>query len=516
MRGLPTSLAQDGWWLTSDRPENTTLANTPRRGLFTHGKKLNPLFASLAMLFLLVALADWLFWGHPVGVSLSIFVWAVFLASATLRPAGRVPAGPFVLLAICTLPVIEHFQALSLGFQLAGLVFSIAWMHLRSQSERNAIISAGFALIRALPSHGLLCLFQQMNLQRQSSKVAGLSAPLKAHLSNWAFPFGGTLVLAVLLLEANPLLEQSLLNLADIDLDLAALLRRGIFWLGVALILWPCLTPLAKKTEAQDTSSASLKRKQIPMGLNGGSVLRALLMFNVILSVQTVMDFSILFGGAKLPKGMTLATYAHRGAYPLLATAMLAGGFALAARPYLNSHRSLKPLMLIWLGQNALLGLSSLLRLDLYVGSFGLTYLRCYAMIWMGLVVTGLVLTAWQILRQNSNTWLLKRCLTLGVGTLYICAFINFASIIAGQNLSMKSKHGPDWYYLCDLGPLAAPGIEKALAANPNLSLPADYASCWFVQKVPSNWREWGFRSWRITSYADVGYRSTLSKDRTP
>ena len=47
--------------------------------------------------------------------------------------------------------------------------------------------------------------------------------------------------------------------------------------------------------------------------------------------VQTVLDAAYLWGGVALPDGMTYASYAHRGAYPLIVTALLAAGFVLAA-----------------------------------------------------------------------------------------------------------------------------------------------------------------------------------------
>ena len=130
-------------------------------------------------------------------------------------------------------------------------------------------------------------------------------------------------------------------------------------------------------------------------------------------------------------------------------------------------------------------------------------------MIWIGLVVAGLLLTAWQILKTRSNRWLLLRCTGLGLGVLYLCAFVNFASVIAAQNLSMRSTQMPDLYYLCDLGPNAASGIHAALTADPELSIPSGYHSCWQADAVQGNWREWGFRSWRVSSYAGLDFDGT-------
>jgi hypothetical protein len=61
------------------------------------------------------------------------------------------------------------------------------------------------------------------------------------------------------------------------------------------------------------------------------AILRSLVLFNLLFAVQTILDLIYLRGGVALPDGMTYATYAHRGAYPLMLTALLAAGFVLVA-----------------------------------------------------------------------------------------------------------------------------------------------------------------------------------------
>ncbi len=92
---------------------------------------------------------------------------------------------------------------------------------------------------------------------------------------------------------------------------------------------------------------------------------------------------------------MTYAAYAHRGAYPLIVTALLAAGFVLAAlRPGSATANDplIRRLVYAWVAQNIVLVISSILRLDLYVGIYSLTYWRIAAFVWMGLVAAGLAL----------------------------------------------------------------------------------------------------------------------------
>ncbi|MEP2718511.1 DUF4173 domain-containing protein [Pseudophaeobacter sp.] len=513
VRGVPASLKQDSWWLGCEgEPEASSAA--PTKGQVWADLVRKGTGATLALV-VLTALADWLFWSYAPGISAALFSWALYGAAVLLRSPDIRQIKPALLcLLLSSLPVIEHSQALSWGFQFIGLVTATAWIHLPARVQLPALASTALDLLRSVPFSGLKhlrrSLFPELAAKpeatedRAETPASAQPSALAQYFRNWSFPIGGALVLVTLLLQANPLLEKGLLDLLSFDYDIRPLLHRLLFWSGAALMIWPFLQPV--KPASKPKAAKPARQTSRSYGLNAGSVLRALVMFNLILAVQSLMDLSILMGGAALPEGMTLANYAHRGAYPLLATAMLAGGFALAARPYLENHASLKPLMMLWLGQNALLGLTSLLRLDLYVASFGLTYMRIYAMIWIGLVVVGLLLTAWQILRARSNSWLLLYCTGLGLGTLYICAFVNFAATIATQNLSGKTTVGPDWYYLCNLGPTAAHALTAARDANPDLHIPQGYASCWDMPLPVVNWREWGFRNWRVSSYAGAGF----------
>ena len=141
-----------------------------------------------------------------------------------------------------------------------------------------------------------------------------------------------------------------------------------------------------------------------------------------------------LWGNATLPADISYASYAHRGAYPLIVTALLAAGFVLAAmRPGgpAEQSRVIRPLVYLWVAQNVLLVLSSILRLDLYVQIYLLTWWRVAAFIWMVLVALGLVLIVARIALNRSNDWLIRANLITLTATLYICSLVNFAAVIA-------------------------------------------------------------------------------------
>src|ERR1700675_844643 len=113
-------------------------------------------------------------------------------------------------------------------------------------------------------------------------------------------------------------------------------------------------------------AEAALRGPSEPVLFFGkAAMVRSLILFNVLFAVQSGLDLTYLWGGASLPDGMSHAEYAQRGAYPLIATALLAAGFVLIAmRPGGPSEQSrlIRPLVLLWVGQNLLLVISSIFR----------------------------------------------------------------------------------------------------------------------------------------------------------
>ncbi|MBL9050163.1 MAG: DUF4173 domain-containing protein [Tabrizicola sp.] len=480
VRGVPQALIVDMWWLASetDSPPAPQRPGALGRADGTGGRA-----AALAGL---VALADLLFYGHAPGLSLAVFAGAVLVAVMALNP-GQPRLRPALLLAVAVLPVIDHVQALSITFLTAGLIMSLVLATGGADVMGRRILG----LVRDMPLRGII---DGAALGAELSR-SDLLRDHRRHVRSWAFPLGGALVLIGLLVQANPILGEALTSLAQFEIG-TDWIARVFFWTGSAILVWPLIAPYRAIG-----GSGSFAWPRLPAP-SAGSVGRGLVLFNLILAAQSGMDAIYLWGGAALPDGMTAAEYAHRGAYPLLVTALLAGAFALAARPFARENRRLRWLLMLWIGQNVALTLSALLRLEFYVEAFGLTYLRLYAAIWMGLVAGGLGLVAWQVARDLPNLWLLLRSAGMGVATLYAASFVNFAAIIAAENLSRPSFDGT---YVCSLGPTAAAAIAASGRDFEAFSSETyEFERCRVDPPRIEGWRDWGFRNWRVRRYLDA------------
>jgi hypothetical protein len=468
----------------------------------------NLLPVKLALAFGLAALADWLFWNQRIGLSMALFAVAV-LGSSTLANLRALERRRSVIAAAvlfgALLPALEELNFLSFVFGVAGLIVSAAVLTNPDFSR----LTDGLRACRDL------FLIGPFRLPGDVARMTNIRA-LSTGLTLWLMPFVFGVVFLCLFVSANPLLEKWI-NLLDLKELLAKMnLARILLWTLVLSMAWPFLhvrwrgrkpcPPALPRSVAENAEAPA----DFPNFFSADAILRSLILFNVMFAIQTVLDLVFLWGNARLPSGISYADYAHRGAYPLIVTALLAAAFVLAAmRPGGAAEKSeiIRPLVYLWVGQNVMLVISSMLRLDRYMEIYLLTGWRIAALIWMLLVAIGLVLIVTRIILKQSNGWLVRMNLISLTATLYICSLVNFDAIIADYNVShSKEASGKgvnlDLYYLTGLGPQALPALDRAIllpginvvACRRNRLLTAQAADM-------ASWRSWGFRTWRLQRY---------------
>lgn len=478
--GVPRALAVDAWWMSADAEFDTPEARVrARREWSGRARRRGAVFV------VLLALADVLFFQQAVGVSIAVFVIAVFAASVVESAHTAALKGPIAVLILGVLPVVEYLQFFSVVFALAGLIVAVAWHRLGAAQSMEAVLFAARRLVLFLPVGAVRSIDAWV---KTPGGEVDFSSAFRELVRNWAFPVGGGLLILSLLISANPVLERVFADIFDVKFNVERFVQRALFWLGAATLMWPFLSVAG--TQLQRPFGPQRVWRTHSFGLNATSVSNALWIFNGLLAMQLIMDGAFAIGG-ELPYDMSYARYAHRGAYPLVVTALLAGCFALAARPFLDEGRLLKPLMVLWLALNGLLTVASMYRLGLYVDVYGLTYLRVRAGIWMVLVAVWLGLIAWQIIRAKANGWLVLRSFAMGIGVLYVGCFVNFAEGIAQYNV--KHERVSAWEY-CQYRPSSATAIAMAAGAE-----------C-YSAKPPhiDGWRDWGFREWRVLRYVET------------
>jgi hypothetical protein len=250
---------------------------------------------------------------------------------------------------------------------------------------------------------------------------------------------------------------------------------RVVFWLLVLTFVFTIVGYRQRRKPAVNTNgdfdvwTAGTLRPKL---FGDKAVMQSLVVFNLLFLLQTGSDAVFLWSGFELPDGMSYAEYAHRGAYPLLATSLLAITFILfSMRREGPGERNTKiRLMLyVWVAQNLLLVASSLYRLQLYVNEYSLTGLRFAAAIWMGMVFFGLVTILVRIWQKRDNKWLMSVNWVVVVAVFLFSSLFDFDHYIAQYNVEhsyeMSGEGQPlDLKYLKTFGPGALPAVEHAYA----------------------------------------------------
>ncbi len=413
---------------------------------------------------LLVALADFLFWDQGAGATLGLFAlaWLVVVAGLRLEMLRRWPSR----LALAA----SLLFALALAFDpgpLALLLFAAA-LTIAALLPRMAGFGDGWRWLVRLIAHGVLSAVgpvRDLLLLRKARRRRGGAGFLRG-ATMLIVPLLGSILFLALFAQANPLIQASLDRLAFWpNFDVLTIVHM-IFWAIVFHGAWSVLRP--SRLALPDIAIGGDPAVPMP-GLSVASVTLSLLAFNLLFALQNGLDLAFLWSGAPLPDGMTLADYAHRGAYPLIATALLAGLFVLVAmRPGAATAASppIRFLVVLWIAQNLLLVASTMLRTLDYVEAYSLTVLRIAALLWMGLVAVGLVLICYRLLRGKSGAWLINANLLAALLVLAGCTIADLGGIAAGWNVRHARDAGGsgaelDLCYLHQIGaPALVPIIE--------------------------------------------------------
>ncbi|WP_137151657.1 DUF4173 domain-containing protein [Devosia sp. FKR38] len=460
----------------------------------------------------LVVLTDRLLFDVAAGINLFVVVLAIGLAIlgvAWRRGRQRQGALGLVVVVVLALPLAEAPSLTGVGLSMLGLGVA-ALMAVRLLPDRLERVPA--TLLRfMLPAPATLARDAVRLGPVLRQRLGRRTAPW---LIAWIVPLGLGAVFAYLFAAANPLIETML---SGVRLDSALSLLnplRLLFWLIMAMGLWALLRPrLLRRLRRIAPAMAAPLPESLWLGTT--AVLRSLLVFNALFAIETALDLTYLWGGVELPGGMSHADYAHRGAYPLIVTALLAGAFVLAAmreQGAARDNRAIRILIYLFIAQNVLLCLSAMLRLELYVEAYSLTELRLAAGIWMGLVAVGLVLVLLRIWWRKSNGWLIATNLLALVSVFYGTAMLDLNGQIARFNVEHSldvSKQGLpiDIDYLASLGTSAIPAFDRLI---PRLAVGSDRWSAaveyradlaGMAERGGLDWRSWNWRAARLDHY---------------
>jgi hypothetical protein len=458
---------------------------------------------------LVILLAEWLFFNEygDTGWVMGAFCFALLVITGASNLRSRKTKSGIILRLLAfgqTLAMVEYPGMLNITL-FAVFIVAIA---LDNKIKKHNL---GSWLKQILYYMAFKCWFR---FTRDAFFIAKIRvAKRKGRLFLRIFlPVSMTLAFIVLFKNANPMLEswikQIMRNFSFRMFD-EIFVFRVLFYGFIASICWALIRPKFK-ARAKKKIEVSHRTTLVDLVFNKNAIFSSLMIFNIMFLIQNVMDIAFIWSGAELPKGYTYAEYAHQGAYPLIATALLAAWFVLIAlKPGSESGESkfIRILTYLWVGQNIFLVTSAVMRLYGYVEEYSLTYLRLSAFIWMGLVVVGLGLIIYRIYAKRSSIWLVNCNIISLISVLYITSLLNLGGFIAEYNYNSYLQHAGtkrlDNTYLCrEIGIEALPILQKSPYCFDRVCTTCDnYEYVSLEEKLErklSNWRSWTFIEYRI------------------
>jgi hypothetical protein len=468
----------------------------------------------------MVALADWLFYDQPVGWTAGLYT-AALVALVLLRyphllrqrAAVIVAAGlEGLCLQMVTMPGGLEIVAAAMGLSMLAMTGSSGWVSSPFEwTERWA----------AFVGKGWTRLFRD-------AKFVGRNRGSLGWLALWAAPLGMGMVFVWLFAEANPIIERWA---DDVSRQISELFThtdalRVATWCFVAAWVWALLRFV--KRPGLTRWLGSIAAEEGGPAVSPQFIVRCLVVFNAVFAVETLLDMVYLVGGRHLPAGLTYKEYAHRGAYPLVVTAMLAGAFVLLTfrgRRPAESMKTARRLVYLWLAQNVLLMIGSMWRLHLLVANTMITRWRIAAAVWMILVAVAFALVFVRIITGRANAWLVRTAAVVSAAVVYLFCFLPVDGYITSYNARHCREIVPGGeltFYIAyheSLGPEALPGMlwlrarSKDAFLNEKLSESISRLRLELAERQ-STWRGWTWRNQRLVNDGVLGDRSLAELTR--
>ena len=460
----------------------------------------------------LLIVADFLFFDQKAGWTLGLF-GSLFITSFichNFKNLNSTIAKVLVLISIGQSLVLVE-TANTLAFVLFGLgIISLTIVH-KSLWHHNAVV-----WLKSI----LLFIVSFRKFARDVSAIKRVRHRLSSRghsnffLSGWLLPVTLSGVFLLLFTQANPLIMAWFERINFSRIYEFFSFTRLIFWLVLAGLFLMVIRPRLGWTVVKTVEpvAVSMEGNQKDQLFSKEAVLRSLIMFNLMFAVQTGMDITYLWHGRALPEGISFAEYAHKGAYPLIFTALLAGVFVILtqrAGQHVSGSLWVRHLIFLWIGQNILLVFSAIFRNILYVEIYSLTYLRIAAFIWMALVATGLFFIILSMMLRKSEIWLININMLAALIVLNVCSIMDIGGRIAVYNV-MQSKevtgrgNSLDFEYLYELGAVAIPAFDLLLDSK-DTALSTRLGAHKYRQKLTrdltlnmQDWRRWTYREYRL------------------
>ncbi len=507
-----------------ENPQPPTPPDQPARGY--------PPFLLLAGSTLaLTGAADFLLYGQRAGLGLALFLTLLWLTLAMHRSGRRVGVKNLVLvgllggtaLATCIAPsVVNGLLLIVLTFYASGHWFAGRLSPYWARALRGVCAFAWFPSTLENIGRGLGGMFIAGGDARVARSAGWLvrMARILGPVALVALPFvlllgGGNAILGQTITSTVTAITDFLYGVQVPDAD------RFFFWAVVGAGVFALLgnrLPFPIRT-ALPGVGIRFPRRDLSISIWRTRLL--LVAVNAIFFAANATDLVYLWGGrVSLPEGVTYSEFVHQGVNHLIACVVLAAAVLLLlfnAPREVTHARGQRVLAGLWIAQNLLLEAGVMLRLKLYVDSYGLSVQRVHLMLFLALVGAGFVLLGVRIAQSRSLRWLLGANLLAVFALFFVGQFADIRGFVASYNVRAAAAGADsggaadlDMVYLRQLAPESWPALRQVAETPDTFGPYSEVAATWLAVAAESaasdtsarDWRSWSWRRERLRQVA--------------
>ena len=434
---------------------------------------------------------------------LPMLIWLIAFALAAIALARRARPDKCITIAIWSLQAISaaavlvvYLNPVTIVLMLAMILLASAIVVMELRGSRLHDVSIYDFLISCLrlPPQALTgCFVLLGNIDIKAGIKSANNPAAFAILRGLIIALPLMLILGALFSAADASFERVFnrtLQFFGPDMPEHIVITFCIGWLATGLLI----TIACKSHESTSTHRFNFRLGEIETTVVMGMLLTLYLVFVGI-------QLPYLFGGKEIiesTSGLTLADYARRGFFELVAVSALTLAVLLLLGGTTNSRRRFRSLALALLACLILIMISAAQRLLLYMDSFGLTLARLAAtvfMVWLGIC---LLLVAFNLIRRTDR-FLVAAAVYSAVALAFALALSSPPQLIANFNIAKARQNSVpvDFQYLQSLGAEAVPVLLNEFDRLP------EYGRCmlargWvqefdLVNTAEHDWRNWNF-----------------------
>ncbi len=473
--------------------------------------------AALIVALLTAFIFDRLFYQMSIGVNLALFAVLVVAVvvhrtgwNALSRPARWAMAGTLVAAAM----TVVHGSIIAPIIAVLGLLWFAALAH------EPGLRSIPFAMGQAVSNYVVLPM-------AAFDGVGELVPQRSAARSGWRWARIAVLPMLVLIVffqlyrVGNPKFDHltagfltELWDALSTLLD-AVFTAHTCFFLFALFVCGGLLKRYAPKLVLQweQACTDAMRRARIkrphwlaPLPMNAldrerrrGVLL--LILVNALLLVVNIIDIDWIWFGFEVPEDFSLKQFVHEGTWVLIISILLSMGVVLhlfrGNQNFSPRGPWLKRLALLWVAQNAVLGISVFLRNWHYISFHGLAYKRIGVIVFLLLVLVGLVTLFLKVRERKSLYYLLRVNSWAAFAVLVGLTTVDWDSFIVRANLRHANPGEID--------------IDNYLAMSDKV-LPLLYANLDLVERQMARHR--GNRVRWVDHLEPQGFRDALDAKR--